>query len=64
MTHEEAAKLQPGDDVFWNDPDNGACSRYYRIQAVRVCPDNGENTVAVITDVDGSELECFIKELS
>lgn len=64
MTYKEAVKLQPRDEVFWNDPDNGACSRYYRIQDVRVCPDNGENTVAVITDYDGSVLECFIKELS
>lgn len=51
--------LQPGDEVFWNDPDNGQCSRVYRIQTIER---NGD--VISITEPDGSYLECFANELS
>lgn len=64
MTFEEAKKLQPGDEVFWNDPDEGACSRYLQIQTIDVHPDNGDLTVVYIMEVDGSVVECFARELS
>ena len=55
----DVAKLQPGDEVFWNDPDDGICSRYYTIQHIEL---NGN--IVCITDVDGSSLEAFAHELS
>jgi hypothetical protein len=67
MTYKEVLKLQPGDEVYWNDPDDGVCSRYYRIQSIDVAPNMGacgRHTVVHIQDVDGSSLECFPHELS
>lgn len=54
----DVTKLQSGDQVWWNDPDDGACSRIYNIQEIKI---NGE--VVTITDKDGSDLECFASEL-
>jgi len=51
--------LSPGDEVFWNDPDNGLCSRSYIIQSINIT----EDEIVQITDVDGSYLECFPEEL-
>lgn len=59
MTKDEAAKLQPGDEVYWTDPDEGACSRVYRIRTIEI-----QGDVVVITEPDGSFLECFAEELS
>ena len=59
MTLKEVKRLHPGDEVYWNDPDDGICSRVYTIASIVV---NGN--VVSITDVDGSVLECFAKELS
>jgi hypothetical protein len=59
MTQEEVKNLHPGDEVFWNDPDEGLCSRVYRIASIRVI---GE--VVQITDVEGDALECLAEELS
>jgi hypothetical protein len=55
----QVKKLHPGDEVFWNDPDEGTCSRIYKIRLIEV---NGN--VVTIEDVDGSVLECFARELS
>lgn len=60
MTMKEVAKLQPGDEVFWTDPDEGACSRHITIQRITL---HGEDTVR-ITGKDGCTLECFAEELS
>jgi len=51
--------LGHGDRVYWNDPDGGKCSRSYDIASIEVVGD-----LVKIVDVDGSELECLIKELS
>jgi hypothetical protein len=60
MDPEEVQNLQPGDEVFWQDPDvESACSRVYRIHSITV---HGE--AVRIVDVDGSSLECFASELS
>jgi hypothetical protein len=58
MTIAKAKKLQPGDEVFWNDPDDGACSRVYKIQTIEI---NGN--VVTIMEPDGSVLECYAREL-
>jgi sortase (surface protein transpeptidase) len=59
MTYAEVKKLHSGDEVYWNDPDEGTASRVYKIRTIEVI---GE--IVVITDSDGSHLECFAKELS
>ena len=56
----EAHLLRNGDEVYWTDPDEeSSCSRHYTIQAIRIYGD-----IVCITDVDGSDLECFAEELS
>ncbi len=58
MTLREAKRLQPGDEVYWNDPDE-TCSRYVTIRYIRI---NGD--IISIDTQDGSEIECFAHELS
>lgn len=66
MTLKEVRDLHPGDEVFWTDPDAGACSRYYTIQSIEVSNDMslGDLTTIRIVDVAGDVLECFAGELS
>jgi hypothetical protein len=56
----QVKKLHPGDEVFWNDPDDGACSRIYKILTVEFFPPN----LVRIEEPDGSVLECYARELS
>jgi hypothetical protein len=51
--------LHPGDEVYWNDPDNEECSRRLIIQSIEFA-----NEVVKITCVDGNYLECLASELS
>jgi hypothetical protein len=60
MTFEEALELHNGDEVYWNDPDEGLCSRYYTIQTITVRVDG----LCVISDKQGTDLECWAEELS
>ena len=59
MTKTQINQLQNGDEVYWTDPDEGAASRVYKIRTIEVI---GE--IVVITEPDGSSLECFPSELS
>jgi len=59
MTPAQIKNLQPGDEVYWSDPNEGAASRVYKIRTLEVIGD-----IVVITEPDGSTLECFAKELS
>ena len=59
MRIKDVRELNPGDEVFWNDPDDGDCSRMYTINRICISGD-----IITITDVDGSDLECFAKELA
>jgi hypothetical protein len=78
MTLQEVLKLHAGDEVFWNDPRDGECSRVYQIQSIEVHgaefldpqspdydpdPDPTDHIVR-IEDVDGACLECYADELS
>lgn len=58
MTAEEAKQLRPGDEVFWRDPDDGACSRHITIARIRINDD-----IATIVDHRGGVLDCFLSEL-
>jgi len=59
MNDAEVRALDNGDEVYWNDPDDGACSRYITIQTVTIHGD-----VVRITGKDGCVLECFAEELN
>jgi hypothetical protein len=58
MTTKDAEGLACGDTVFWNDPDNGECSRYIEIASIEIVGD-----VAEICAKDGGYLECYLREL-
>jgi len=67
MTAKEAKKLRPGDEVFWNDPDDGACSTYLSIQTIEVFGTDlielGD-PVVVICEPSGGCVECYASELA
>ena len=54
-----AKRLHTGDEVFWEDPDNGLCSRRLTICEIKY---KGDGSFSII-DTDGGHLECFAKEL-
>lgn len=58
MTRKEAKKLHKGDQVFWNDPDEGTCSRTLTICTIQI-----NEFVATIMEESGSVVECFLSEL-
>lgn len=58
MTQDEARRLGPGDEVFWNDPDDGACSRAVVIQTIEHRED-----VVLIREPSGAVIEAFVWEL-
>ena len=50
--------LREGDEVYWNDPDNGICSGIYKIKKFLSAD------ILLIGNEQGSEVEVFIYELS
>lgn len=64
MTKEQLSNLHTGDEVFWNDPDDGVCSRHYTIASIQIINPEDSDPVARIVDQDGAVLECFASELS
>ena len=62
MTRRQIEQLQPGDEVYWNDPDPDPetnCSKYITILDINLI-----GTVVKITGKDGSFLECLPRELT
>lgn len=58
MDNEFFLNLDIGDEVFWNDPDKGILSGYYKISEIL-----SNDVVLLINDV-GSTVEVFKHELS
>ena len=58
MKISDAKKLHTGDQVYWNDPDDGVCSRLLEIQTIIVV-----GNVVSIMEPDGSVVEAFAREL-
>lgn len=59
MNVKEAKKvLKPGARVFWNDPDEGLCSREIEVKRV-----NWTGTGTVLLEDDLGEVEAFTNEL-
>jgi len=50
--------LREGDEVYWNDPDNGICSGIYKIKEFLSAE------ILLIENEQGSEVEVFRHELS
>ena len=61
MKIEKLKKLHNGDQVYWDDPDNGNCSRHITIQNIEI--EEGSDIVSIY-GVDGDYLQCFAYELS
>jgi hypothetical protein len=59
--------LVEGDEVWWNDPDDGIGSGYYYIAEIKL-PENGAtitpSTVVVLENKHGTVIEAFVSELS
>lgn len=51
--------LHPGDEVMWNDPDNGECSRKLKIGSINI-----DDEVFHIVTVKGDEVQGYLEELS
>ncbi len=53
--------------VYWRDPDEGACSRYYTVQTIKLsdipAEIDGSDATAQIVSVEGDILECPVREL-
>lgn len=55
----DVKRLHSGDEVYWEDPDNGLCSDFVRIKEIEFIPPN----FVRIMSPDGFVLECFAREL-
>ena len=65
MNATEIRHLDAGDEVFWEDPDNGESSGAYFI--TEVLTDNGQVTdfddMLLIRNAEGSHAEVYVSEL-
>lgn len=59
MTIKQARELNPGDEVFWKDPDQGLCSKAIVIDTI-IVEDDG---IVKLSDRNGGYLECWVHEL-
>jgi hypothetical protein len=59
MNHQQIRKLHSGDEVKWNDPDNGERSRILKIQSIVHLEDHAY----LIVTVEGDCVEVFDDEL-
>jgi len=55
-----AKQLHSGDEITWNDPDDGLCSRSMIICEIKY---KGNGAFSII-DTNGNHLECFACEIS
>ena len=62
IQHNWVFNLHLGDEVTWNDPDNGLCSRTARIRCVKVY-DRIDGFIELLWE-DGTPQEMFACELS
>jgi hypothetical protein len=60
------ANLTEGSEVWWNDPDDGISSGYYRISGILLEDDEAisPSTVVELQNEHGSFVEAFVSELS
>lgn len=67
MTISAVRALRPGDQVKWNDPDLGLCSRIITIASIEICNEDEnadeDDAVIKISGTDGGYVEAFAHEL-
>jgi hypothetical protein len=65
-TRKELLKnLQPGDEVFWTDPDDGISSGTYKVTGVNSDGEEvTEDTIITLRNDQGSEVEALAHELT
>jgi hypothetical protein len=63
MTLVEVQKLKTGDHIFWNDPDDGSCSRSFVVASIGIRAEEDGDVLLSLTDPDGDELECLAVEI-
>jgi hypothetical protein len=67
MTEKQIRALKPGDEVKWNDPDRGLCSRTIKIKQIVILEEPGDpwqdDTIISIEEEDGGYIEVFAHEL-
>lgn len=66
MDIKQIKSIRNGDEVFWNDPDDGLCSRMITVSRVILYDQldtDGDDMAITIVDIDGVSLECFASEL-
>ncbi len=57
--------LREGDDVYWYDPDDDVCSGMYTVDKIYDKPeDRCEETIVVIRNTAGSEVEAYMDEIA
>jgi len=54
--------LKPGDEVTWNDPDDGKCSGVYKVTSIEEAGPSGP--IYHLRNEEGSEVDAFEHELS
>jgi hypothetical protein len=60
-----AEQLKPGDEVYWNDPDEGISSGYYTVKEVlSESGDIEDDTIVIIKNDAGTWAEVFVHEIS
>lgn len=67
MTPSAVKALRPGDQVKWNDPDRGLCSRIITIASIEICNEDEnadeDDAIIKIEGIDGDYVEVFAHEL-
>lgn len=58
MKPSEIRKLQPGDRIWWEDPDEGIGSRHYTVKRA-----NTKGLRATVECMDGTVLKCPVQEI-
>jgi len=57
--------LAVGDEVYWNDPDNGLASGTYKVIEIHDPPENRfPDTIVELVNEHGSYVEVYFQELS
>jgi hypothetical protein len=61
MTIDQVRKLQPGNNIRWNDPDHGLCSRDIVVKSFTI--EEGDDIISLYGQED-DYLQCFAHELT
>ena len=54
-------KIVQGDCLYWEDPDNSSCSKFFVVKSIRY---NEDSKMITIETDEGDVFDCFAEELS